>query len=55
MGKKSSPAAPAPIKIDPWETAESQYEFGKSNFLKGDKSNQTSHLSNFKRGFGRPI
>ena len=33
MGKKSSPAAPAPIKIDPWETAESQYEFGKKAAL----------------------
>jgi len=32
MGK-SSPAPPAPIKIDPWETAESQYEFGKKAAL----------------------
>lgn len=33
MGKKSSPAPPAPVKIDPRETAEAQYEFGQKTAL----------------------
>lgn len=33
MGKKSSPTPPAPVKVDPWKTAESQYEFGKQAAL----------------------
>lgn len=41
MGK-SSPAPPEPIKVDPWETAEAQFEFGKKTALYNKELGQST-------------